>query len=93
MPLSHKKFKEMVSAFSQCVDDQETLAKLITIVKTTLAYSENQPTYSVAGYEKRKNAESWKEYRRKYYEEHKQEIIQKNTENYHKRKSKEDKNS
>ena len=61
--------------------------KLIAIIKNTLQYDESKPAYSVAGCEKLRNDETWKEYKRTYYQRHKEEMIKKNLDKYYQKKT------
>lgn len=89
--LSHKKYQEIVTEFAQCGIDEETMQKLLAVIKTTLNYSEDQNTYNPARYQKVKDKrqhgdQSWNEYQRRYRLLHKDEINQKRREKYQQKK-------
>jgi hypothetical protein len=92
MRLSHKKFNELVSAFSERCQDETTVNVLVDVIKAVLAYSEDQNTYNPEAYKKLKERKAqkgepyWNDYRKRYHEQHREEINAKRVIAYHKKK-------
>lgn len=89
--LSHKKYQEIVEGFLECGIDNDTLDKLLTVIKNTFNYSEDQHTYKPAYYEKvkekRKQGDTtWNDYQRRYHQLHRDQINQKRRERYYAKK-------
>jgi hypothetical protein len=94
MMLSHKKYQEIASGFANCVPDEKLMEELLQVIKGVFNYSEDKTTYNRSDYDKLKqrraaNGEtSWTDYRKKYYEDHKEELKEKRRMYYHQKKQK-----
>ena len=81
--LSHVKYQKIAAGFTEYVSDPDTLEKLLGVIKAVTNYSEDTKTYNRTYYEntkaKRKASgqSSWTDYRKRYYEQHKEEINKK----------------